>query len=65
MRKLSNTELNKSVAYKKRVFKNPQYTVLKIQFGFVKFRVGNRISKNFEQRFIPIQAIQGNHNVLI
>ena len=36
-----------------------------IQFWFVKCIVITRIRKNFEQLFIPIQAMQGDDSVLM
>ena len=41
-----------------------KYTNLEIQFRPLKYTVVTRIRKNFEQPFIPIQAIQGSYSVL-
>ena len=38
-----------------------EYTVLEIQFRFVKYTVVDRLHKNFEQLFISIQAIQRDY----
>ena len=38
-----------------------EYTVLAIQFRFVKYTVVDRLHKNFEQLFISIQAIQRDY----
>ena len=43
----------------------PQYTDLEIQFPSVKCAVVTRLHKNFEQLFIPSQAIQGDCSVLM
>ena len=40
-----------------------QYTVLEFQFRSVKYTVVTRLRKNFEQLFIPIQAIHGDYSV--
>ena len=40
-----------------------QYTVLEIQFRSVKPTIVTTLPKNFEQLFIPIQAIQGDYSV--
>ena len=42
-----------------------EYTVLEVQFRSVKCTIVTRIRKNFEQLFIPIQAIQGDYSVLM
>ena len=40
-------------------------TVLEIHFWSVKCTVVTRLRENFEQLFIPIQATQGDYNVLM
>ena len=42
-----------------------QYTDLEIQFRSVKCVVVTRLRKNFEQLFIPSQAIQGDYSVFM
>ena len=40
-------------------------TVLEFQFWSAKCTVVTKLRKNFEQLFIPIQAIQGDHSMLM
>ena len=42
-----------------------QYTDLEIQLRSVRYAVFTRLRKNFEQLFIPFQAIQGDCSVLM
>ena len=47
------------------IFKKKWYTVLEIQFRFVKCTIVTRIHKNFEQLFISVQVIKGDYSVLM
>ena len=40
-------------------------TILEIQFRYVTCTVVTRCRQNFEQRFIPIYAIQGDYSVFM